>query len=156
MAGAFDQAAFLATLEQEEATLQTLLAGFDDEAFHSKARPDGWNAHAIVAHVADATYGLALMILGEIPVSLPVDETTGWMDLHDYNEQRRQKNAQLSRAKLNERLAGAFQAARRALASEQHPTSPGPTGGRYTRADWHQRLITHIQDHRAELEALIG
>jgi uncharacterized damage-inducible protein DinB len=156
MAGAFDRAALLAALESEAAILQRLLDGCSDEVLHERVRLDGWSAHAILAHIADSTYGLALMITGDIPVTLQTDETVGWVSPHEYNEQRRQKNATLSRAKLNERLAGGFAAARRALEQEQQAEAPGPTGGQFTRGDWHGRVVEHIQGHRAELEALIG
>jgi uncharacterized damage-inducible protein DinB len=156
MVGAFNKAALLGALDDEAALLQRLFDSYDDEALHAMVRSDGWSAHAILAHVADSTYGLALMITGEIPATLEVDETNGWIPPHEYNEQRRQKNATLSRAKLNERLAGGFAAARRALEQEQQAEAPGPTGGRFTRGDWHQRVVEHIQGHRAELEALIG
>lgn len=154
MPTAFDQAALLAALDAEEIALQVALARYSDMALTVTTRADGWTAHDIVAHLSDSTYGLALMLLGEIPVSLPVDPQTGWISPHDYNEQRRQKNAGLSREKLNQRIAGAFTAARRAAAAEVDPTAPGPTGESFTRADWHQRAIDHIRGHRAELEDL--
>lgn len=154
MPAEFDQEALLAALDAEEAALQVALAHYGDTALTATARADGWTAHDIAAHLADSTYGLALMLLGEIPVSLPVDPQTGWISPHDYNEQRRQKNTGLNREKLNQRMAGAFAAARRAAVAEAQPTAPGPTGESFTRADWHQRAIDHIRGHRAELEDL--
>lgn len=150
----FDQAAVLAALDAEEAALQAALAGYSDTALTASTRADGWTAHDIAAHLADSTYGLALMLLGEIPVSLPTDPQTGWISPHEYNEQRRQKNTGLSREKLSQRMAGAFAAARRAAIAEAEPTALGPTGESFTRADWHQRTIAHIRSHRAELEDL--
>jgi Mycothiol maleylpyruvate isomerase N-terminal domain len=156
MTTAFDQAAQIAALDAEESALHAVLERYDDAALKAATRADGWSAHDIVAHLADATYGLALMLLGEIPVSLPIDSQTGWMNADEYNEQRRQKNAGLSHAKLGERLAGAFVAARRSVSAEVDSADPGPSGAQFTRADWHQRMIDHLRDHRVELEELLA
>ena len=51
--------------EQERATLLELLPRFSDEQWRTAARDDGWTAHDIATHLADANYGLALMALGE-------------------------------------------------------------------------------------------
>src|SRR5262249_44878404 len=87
----------LATLERERAAMLELLPRFGDEQMRTAMRADGWTAHDIAMHTADSNYGLALMVLGELPPPLQINEQTGWMNVDDLNERRRQKNAALPR-----------------------------------------------------------
>src|SRR4026209_2615177 len=105
----------LAALEQERGALLELLPRFGDEQWRTIAREDGWTAHDIATHLADSNYGLALMVLGEIPPALQVNEQTGRISPDELNEQRRQKNAALPRAKVMSRMASSFDHARRAI-----------------------------------------
>ena len=93
--------ALLAGLERERAAMLELLPRFGDEQLRTATRADGWTAHDIAMHTADSNYGLALMVLGEIPPALQVNEQTGWISPDELNEQRRQKNATLPRSELN-------------------------------------------------------
>jgi len=61
-----------------EALLE-LLPRFGDEQLRTATRADGWTAHDIAMHTADSNYGLALMVLGEIPPNPQINEQTGWM-----------------------------------------------------------------------------
>src|SRR3954468_21380003 len=100
MASSLTRADLLSTLEHERAAMLDLLPRFGDEQLHTAMRADGWSAHDIAMHTADSNYGLALMVLGEIPPAIQVNEQTGWVDAANINEQRRQKNANLPRAKV--------------------------------------------------------
>src|SRR6185503_13940414 len=90
----------LAALERERAAMLELLPRFGDEQLRTATRADGWTAHDIAMHTADSNYGLALMVLGELPPNNQIDQQTGWMSVDGLNEQRRQKNATLPRAKV--------------------------------------------------------
>ena len=111
----FDREDLLARLERERAAMLELLPRFGDEQLRTATRADGWTAHDIAMHTADSNYGLALMVLGEIPPAMQINQQTGWMSVDDLNEQRRQKNATLPRAKVMSRMASSFEHARRAM-----------------------------------------
>src|SRR5436309_170896 len=64
----------LDTLERERAAMLELLPRFGDEQLRTVARADGWTAHDIAMHTADSNYGLALMVLGEIPPNPQINE----------------------------------------------------------------------------------
>src|SRR5689334_25153214 len=98
----------LAALERERVAMLELLPRFSDEQMRTAARADGWTAHDIATHLADSNYGLALMVLGEIPPAMQVNEQTGWVNADAINEQRRQKNATLPREKVMTRMASSF------------------------------------------------
>src|SRR5512141_1277864 len=104
----------LAALERERAAMLELLPRFGNEQLRTAARADGWSAHDIATHLADSNYGLALMVLGELPPAGPLSQRTGWMEVDDLNEQRRQKNATLPREKVASRMSSSFDHARRA------------------------------------------
>jgi hypothetical protein len=146
----------LAELDREQAALMALLPHFSDEEWRGRARADGWTAHDITAHVADSTYGLALMVLGEIPATLPVDPQTGWINPDELNERRRQQNAELSRDKLMSRLPNSFAQARRAIETIADYDAPGPYGEVQTRGRWLARIVEHLKSHRTELEEMAG
>jgi uncharacterized protein (TIGR03083 family) len=147
----------LAALEQERAALLDLLPRFSDEQWRSATRDDGWTAHDIAAHLADANYGLALMALGEIQPPMSLDPQTGWMSgLDDYNQQRRAKNAGLPRDKVASRSAKALDEARRAITTIDDLDAPGPLGPVHTRRQWLQRIIGHTRTHRRDLQQLLG
>ena len=146
----------LAALERERAALLELLPRFSDEQLRTAARADGWTAHDIAMHTADSNYGLALMVLGEIPPSLQVDERTGWISPDALNEQRRQKNAGLPREKVMSRMASSFEHARRAIETIDDYDAPGPLGPRHTNRQWLKRIVDHAGEHRQDLERLLG
>jgi uncharacterized damage-inducible protein DinB len=145
----------LAALDAERAALLQLLPRFDDERWRTATRSDGWTAHDIAAHLADANYGLAKLVLGEFPPTLPVNPTTGWMDPDANNQQRREKNASLPREKIAGRMASAFEHARRAIETVQDVDAPGPYGPNHTKGQWLKRIVDHTREHRSELEALL-
>jgi hypothetical protein len=145
----------LAALDAERATLLELLPRFDDEQWRTAARSDGWTAHDIAAHLADANYGLALLVLGELQPTLPVNPKTGWMDPDANNQQRREKNASLPREKIAGRMASAFEHARRAIETVQDVDAPGPYGPSHTKGQWLKRIVDHTREHRRDLEALL-
>ena len=146
----------LATLERERAALLELLPRFGDEQLRVATRADGWTAHDIAMHTADSNYGLALMVLGEIPPAMQINEQTGWMSVDDLNEQRRQKNAALPREKVMSRMASSFDHARRAIETIDDYDAPGPLGPRYTKGQWLKRIVDHAGEHRRDLEQLLG
>ena len=147
----------LAALEQERSALLSLLPRFSDEQWRAATRADGWTAHDIATHLADANYGLALMALGELQPPLQLDEQSGWMaGLDEYNEQRRAKNAALPREKVLSRSAKALDEARRAIEAIDDLDAPGPYGPVHTKRQWLQRIILHTRQHRRELEQLLG
>jgi uncharacterized protein (TIGR03083 family) len=147
----------LAALEQERAALLELLPRFEDEQWRTSARADGWTAHDIAMHLADSNYGLALMVLGEIEPPLKLDETTGWMsNLDELNEQRRQKNTTLPREKVLSRMDSSFGHARRAIEGTDDMEAPGPYGPVHTKGQWLRRIIRHTQEHRRDLEQILG
>jgi hypothetical protein len=146
----------LARLEQERSAMLELLPRFGDEQMRTAARADGWTAHDIAMHTADSNYGLALMVLGEIPPAMQVDEQTGWVSPDELNEQRRQKNAGLPRAKVMSRMASSFDHARRAIETIDDYDAPGPLGPRYTKGQWLKRIVDHAGEHRRDLEQLLG
>jgi len=146
----------LAGLERERAALLELLPRFGDEQLHTATRADGWTAHDIATHLADSNYGLALMVLGEIPPALQVNQQTGWISADELNEQRRQKNATLPRAKVMSRMASSFDHARRAIETIDDYDARGPLGPRHTRGQWLKRIVDHAGEHRHDLEQLLG
>src|SRR5262245_19884165 len=82
--------ALLDGLEAEQHALEALLPRIDETMWQSASRADGWSPHDIIAHLADSNYGLALMTLGELQPSLPLSDKN-WMQVDDYNQQRRIK-----------------------------------------------------------------
>ena len=146
----------LAAFEQERAALLDVLPRFSDEQWRS-TREDGWTAHDIAAHLADANYGLALMVRGDLPPPLPLDQSTGWMaGLDAYNQVRRDKNAELPREKVLSRSAKALEQARQTIEVVDDLDAPGPYGPLHTKRQLLQRIIRHTHDHRVELEQLLG
>lgn len=145
----------LAALEQERAAILDLLPRFGDEQWSAVTRDDGWSVHDIAAHLADSNYGLALMILGEIPMALQRDERTGWMNVDDLNAQRRQKNADLPREKVMSRLTSSYEHARRAIESVEDYDAPSPLGESVPKRRWLQRIVRHNQEHREDFAALL-
>ncbi|NJM05990.1 maleylpyruvate isomerase family protein [Candidatus Gracilibacteria bacterium] len=145
----------LAALDAEYSVLMARCRKYDGAQLRAAVRADGWTAHDILAHVADATYGLSLLTLGEAQPTLPTDPQTGYLSPHEYNEQRRQKNADLSVEKLLSRLESAFATARRAIAETSDLAADGPYGPPTTRHDWLQRIVDHAQGHREELAELL-
>jgi hypothetical protein len=156
MPASFNREDLLAALEGERAAMLELLPRFGDEQLRAATRADGWTAHDIAMHTADSNYGLALMVLGEIPPATQLNEQTGWMSVDGLNEQRRQKNATLPRAKVMSRMASSFDHARRAIETIDDYDAPGPLGPRHTKGQWLQRIIAHTRDHRQDLEQLLG
>jgi len=129
---------------------------FGDQQLRTATRADGWTAHDIAMHTADSNYGLALMVLGEIPPNNQINQQTGWMSVDDLNEQRRQKNATLPRAKVMTRMASSFDHARRAIETidglrRARPARPAP----YQRA-MVERIVDHAGEHRHDLGTAAG
>lgn len=145
----------LATLAQERTALLALLPQFTDDQWYRTTRADGWTVHDIAAHIADGTYGLAMMVLGELPPSLKLDAQTGWMDVEALNAQLRQKNATLPREKVLSRLNNAIDQAQRAIDATSSMEAPGPYGEAHTRGYWLRQMVAHIGEHRSELEDLL-
>jgi DinB family protein len=146
----------LGALDQERAALLDLLPRFSDEQWRSATRDDGWTAHDIATHLADANYGLALMVMGELPPPLPLDQASSWMSgLNEYNQERRRKNAELPREKVLSRSAKALDQGRHAIETIDDLDAPGPYGPVHTRRQWLQRIILHTRQHRGELEQLL-
>src|SRR5262245_12992260 len=147
----------LAALEEERAALLALLPRFSEEQWRALTRDDGWTAHDIATHLADANYGLALMALGELTPPMKLNERTGWMDrLDEYNQERRQKNAALPREKVLSRSAKALDEARRAIETIDDLDAPGPYGPIHTKRQWLQRIVVHTKGHRRDLEQLLS
>ena len=146
----------LATLDQERATILALLPRFSDDQWRTTTRADGWTVHDIAMHLADSNYGLALMVLGELQPAAKLNEQTGWMDVADLNEQRRQKNAALSREKVLSRMTSSFDHARRAIESTADFDAPGPYGPIHTKGQWLRRIVDHTREHHQDLEQLLG
>ena len=150
-----DSGALLAAMIAERDALLALLPRFSDEQWHTGLRADGWSPHDIVMHLADSEYGMALMVLGEVKPSLPLNEQ-GWMDADAHNEQRRVKNAGQSRDKAVRRLTASFEHACRAIEAAGDLHAPGPYGPIHTRGYWLQSLVAHAREHRSELEEMLG
>jgi uncharacterized protein (TIGR03083 family) len=146
----------LVALERERGAVLDLLPRFSDEQWRASARADGWTVHDIAMHMADSNYGLALMLLGEVPAMLPMNEQTGWMEVDELNEQRRQKNATLPREKVLSRMQSSFDHARRAIEAAGDFADPGPYGAIHTRGQWLNRIVDHAGEHREDLERLLG
>jgi hypothetical protein len=142
-------------LDGEYTALLALARAYSGDELGAATRADGWTAHDILAHIADATYGLALLTLGEAQPTLPTDPQTGYLSPHEYNEQRRQKNATLSAEKVMSRLESAFATAGRAIADTPDLAANGPYGPPTTRRDWLQRIVDHARSHREELTELL-
>jgi hypothetical protein len=147
--------ALLEGLKQERAAWERLLERIGDDAWHDTSRADGWSPHDIIAHLADSNYGLALMTLGELQPALPLNDN-GWMQVDDYNQQRRQKNAALPREKVVSRLASSFDHARRAIEATEALDAPGPYGPIHTKGMWLNRIVAHCRQHRLELETVVS
>jgi hypothetical protein len=143
-----------AALEQERLALAALLPRFDEGSWSTATRADGWSAHDVAAHLADSTYGLALLVLGEIAPSLELNEG-GWLKADDYNAERRAKNTALPRAKVEARLMSSFAHAQRAIAAGADLGGPGPYGPVHTRGRWLYRIVEHLHEHRTELEQML-
>lgn len=148
-------AALLAAINAEHATLLALLPQFTEEQWRAEGRADGWSPHDIIMHLADSGYGMALMVLGEIKPSLPLN-AAGWMDADAHNDQRRIKNAGQSRAKAMSRLEASFEHVRRAIETTVDMQAPGPYGPIHTRGFWLQSMVNHAREHRAELEEMLA
>jgi len=146
----------LATLDAERAKLEALMPRFGDEQWRTATRSDGWTAHDIACHLADANFGLAKLVLGEMEPVLPINPATGWMDPDANNQQRREKNATLPREKVASRMASAFEHARRAIETVQDVDAPGPYGPSHTKGQWLKRIVDHTREHRRDLEQLLG
>lgn len=140
-------------LAEEQAELMQLLPSFSDQQWQSTHRDDGWTIHEIVGHLADSNYGLALMVLGEIPPAIPINDQ-GKLDPSGINESGRQRNASLPREKIMERLAKSFAHVQRAIDGSPDLHTAGPYGESMTRAMWLERIMDHMKDHRQELAAL--
>lgn len=156
MATTFNRDELLTALDAERTAMLELLPRFDDTLWRTATRADGWSAHDIATHLADANYGLAKLVLGEIQPALPVNPQTGWMDPDAYNVKRREQNAGLPREKVASRMASAFDNARRAIESVQDTDAPGPYGPNHTKGQWLQRIVDHTREHRRDLEQLLG
>lgn len=149
------QTDLLTRLEQERSTLLELLPRFSDEQWRAVTRNDGWTVHDIAMHIADSSYGLSLIVLGEVQPNLPLNPDTGWIDVDALNEQRRQKNTILTRDKVMQRVTGSFDHARRAIEHTDDLEAPGPLGPSRTKGDWLHQIVSHVESHRQELEDLI-
>jgi uncharacterized protein (TIGR03083 family) len=147
--------ALLEALATEKAALEAVVARYTEATWRGNIRSDGWNAHDIAAHLADANYGLALMVLGEVKPSMPLNEQ-GWMDIDDYNQQRREKNAALPMEKVLSRLASSFEHAQRAIEATDDLQAPGPYGPVHTKSLWLNRIVAHTHMHRLDLAELLG
>lgn len=145
----------LAALETERLGFEAVLPRYSEEQWRAVTRADGWNAHDITAHLADANYGLALMVLGEVKPTMPLNNA-GWMEVDDYNQQRREKNASLTKEKVAARLASSFVHARRAIEATADLAADGPYGSVHTKGMWLNRIVDHSRAHRQELEELLG
>jgi uncharacterized damage-inducible protein DinB len=155
MSSEHSREALLAALEREREALLALLPRFDEETWRDGRRNDGWSAHDITMHLADSTYGLARITLGEIPPAAPTDER-GWMQVDELNQARREKNAELTREKAMSRFAASFEHGRRAIEQVDDLAAAGPTGGQFTKGDWLARLVEHNRMHREELERMLA
>ena len=153
MSNDFNRAALLTGLEEQRTQLLALLSQFSDEQWRGVAREDGWAIHDIAVHVADSTYGLALIALGEGREALPTDPTSGQVSPHDFNEYRRQKNRELPREKLMSRMVAAFAAAQRALETVEDLDTPVNFGEGATKGRVLQRIVEHLAEHQGELQA---
>ncbi|HWQ15342.1 MAG TPA: DinB family protein [Roseiflexaceae bacterium] len=155
MASERSRAELLAALEHERVALLELMPRFDDARWRAPARADGWSPHDVTMHIADSTYGLALLVLGELQPNLPLDDR-GWMEVGELNEQRRRRSAEFTREKVAARVSGAFDHARRAVETITDYAAPGPYGPVHTRGMWLNRIVDHAAEHRAELEAMLA
>ena len=148
-------AALQAALNDEQQALTGLLPRIDDATWQGGKRADGWTVHDIVAHMADSTYGLSLLVLGEVKPSLELDER-GWLKADGHNAERRAKLAALPRAKIESRLQASFDYARRAIDATADLNAPGPYGAIHTRGRWLNRIVEHLHEHRGDLEKLLA
>jgi uncharacterized protein (TIGR03083 family) len=153
MAELMTREGLLSALDSERAALEQVVGRLSEAGWRAATRADGWTAHDIAAHLADSNYGLALMALGEIKPALPLTDS-GWMDVDDYNQQRREKNAALPREKVVARLATSFDHARRAIETVPDYEAPGPYGPVHTVGMWLRRIVEHTRIHREDLAAL--
>ncbi len=153
MTDAHTRAELLAALEAERAALVAVLARIDESQWRAAARADGWTVHDIAAHIADSTYGLALLALGEAKTLLPLDPATGWMAPDQNNAERREKNADLPREKVMSRLENAYATARRAVETVPDLDAAGPYGDIISKRRFLTRIIEHTREHRGEIEA---
>jgi hypothetical protein len=147
--------ALLVALAEERAALERVIVSYDQQTWRNVVRDDGWNAHDIAAHLADANYGLALMVLGEIQPTAPLNDK-GWMDVDQMNIQRREKNAALPMEKVIGRLASSFGHAQRAIEATADLSAPGPYGPVHTKSMWLNRIVNHTHQHRVDLEKLLA
>lgn len=145
----------LSQLEQQRTAILELLPRFTDEQWRTTTRDDGWTVHDIATHLADSNYGLALMVLREIQTPLKLDESTGWMNVSDLNEDRRQKNAALPREKVMTRMASSFEHARRAIELVDDYSAPSPLGPTISNERWLNRIVEHTREHQADFEQLL-
>lgn len=139
----------LAALSAEEAAMQVLLTRIDDQAWQTLARNDGWTIHDIVAHIADSTYGIAQLILKGPPPEARID-------LDAYNQQRRERLADLPRATVEQRITSGFAAARQAVQAAPDPAQVIAYGPHRTAGEWLLLLAPHIAGHRSEIEQLLA
>lgn len=157
MTNQINREALSVALAEERKRVLALVPQFSDDEWRALARDDGWTVHDVAIHVADTTYGLALMLTGQAAAPpMPVDPTTGWFTPHEYNEARRQKNRDLPREKVFSRMNGAFDAAERAIETIQDYHAPITFGPTATTGAVLQRIIDHSAGHRAELEQLLA
>lgn len=156
MTNHIDRAALLAALDAEREQVLALLPQFSEEQWRNTARADGWTAHDIAGHLADSTYGLALMLLEESTVNVPADPVTGQADASVINQMRREKNRDLPREKTISRMTNAFATARRAFETVEDHATPVPFGQGATKGFLLQRIIDHSVSHRTELAELLA
>jgi hypothetical protein len=147
-------------LVEERQALMVLLSDFDDAAWHTLTRDDGWNVHSIVAHIADVhlfTLGTSSVtprpsraVLG---VTLPM-KPNGRLDVERLNMMRYQFNRGLSRDEVMERLAEAFALMNETIEALNNDQlrGPGPYGPGETMLEWFHEAVLHNREHRRELQ----
>ena len=156
MTNQLDRAALITALDAESQQVLALLPQFSDQQWRTNSRADGWTAHDIAGHMADSTYGLALMLLGESTVNVPADPLTGQADASVINQTRREKNRDLPREKVLSRMTAAFATARRAFDTVEDYATVVPFGQGVNKGWLMQRIIDHSVAHREELQALLA
>jgi hypothetical protein len=154
--------AMLEALLEEKKALLDLLPCFDDAAWHTLSRADGWSVHDIVAHIAD-THLSTVAISGVSPraewaavgVTLPM-QSNGRVNMERLNMLRYQLNRQRTRDAVMKRLVEGFTAVAETVQSldDARLAGPGPYGPPETMLEWFYAVVGHNREHRLELERM--
>ena len=144
----FDVERVRSSWQREVAAIDAVAGTINEHTAHEPLRSDGWTAHDLLGHIANAARGLGLAVRNGALDAVNLDE---------FNEQQRQRGRERSWPEVQAYWAkardevGALLAEVDAGLAEQAATVPHLPMIQ-TRGDALRALILHTRSHREELE----